>query len=234
MDKNTLPVTEIFKSLSGEGAEIGTPTVFVRVFGCNMKPVCPWCDSMYSVEKQDDTIQRLTVEEIVNTIRSFNCKDITFTGGEPMLYEDQIKEVMNLLLASDTYKFHFETNGMLHPDYRGYDITYAISPKLHAMDLTNNDRKHCGSYIGKLRRWVQIEQSPRSFKFVYENKDSIGQIKKLEYLMMGFGKCDVYLMPEGNAVNEQKYLECAKECIKLGYKFSPRLQNILWGPKRGV
>jgi len=43
MNKNEIWISECFKSIQGEGPLIGMPTIFVRVFGCNMKPVCPWC-----------------------------------------------------------------------------------------------------------------------------------------------------------------------------------------------
>ncbi|HSM28785.1 MAG TPA: hypothetical protein VK855_11860, partial [Thioalkalivibrio sp.] len=41
-----LRVTEVFLSLQGEAAQVGWPTVFVRLTGCPLR--CRWCDTEYS------------------------------------------------------------------------------------------------------------------------------------------------------------------------------------------
>ena len=46
-----MKISEIFFSLQGEGIEIGLPTVFVRLFACDLR--CSWCDTMYAVEGRD-------------------------------------------------------------------------------------------------------------------------------------------------------------------------------------
>ncbi|MCZ6639200.1 MAG: 7-carboxy-7-deazaguanine synthase QueE, partial [Candidatus Dadabacteria bacterium] len=46
-----MKISEIFFSLQGEGLEIGLPTVFVRLFACDLR--CTWCDTMYAVEGRD-------------------------------------------------------------------------------------------------------------------------------------------------------------------------------------
>ena len=41
-----LPITEIFETIQGEATWTGTPSVFVRLQGCDVG--CPWCDTKYS------------------------------------------------------------------------------------------------------------------------------------------------------------------------------------------
>jgi len=235
--ENTIPITEIFYSISGEGDRIGHPTVFIRVFGCNMNPVCPFCDTLYSVKKIDDTVvQYMPVEEIINHIIGYGCKDITFTGGEPLLYTSQIQNLMNILSLNGDYVFNFETNGMVFPDdlmLKWHNIHWAVSPKLHAIDLKAN-RYQAGTYVGKLRKWAILGPDTTIFKFVYENNETVQQIKRLEWLMDGFQKKSIYLMPEGKIFDQKKYDQCASACLQNEYIMSPRLHTIIWGAKRGV
>lgn len=242
MNKNEINISEIFHTLSGEGDQIGTPTTFVRVFGCNVnktnKGFCPWCDTMYAVQKTDDTAKIVPIEDVINTILKYSCKDVTFTGGEPLLYCDQITEIMNILSITDHYKFHFETNGMELPNavrnkMMEFKPTFTISPKFHALEFDSNN-----TYIKSLQEWSVLSNSiPRrfvSYKFVYENEKTVENIKKLEKLLHGFSGNDVFLMPEGKNFNLDKYLECAKICLDNNWRMSPRLHTILWGTKRGV
>jgi len=234
MHKNEIPISEIFHSIQGEGPKIGHPTVFVRVFGCNMKPVCPWCDSMYAVQKEDDTVKIVPIEDVVNEILKYSCGDITFTGGEPLLYIDQIKQIMGLLSLTGNFTFNFETNGMIWPgDIEDYNITYIISPKFHAMDL-NVTEETIGEYIGKLKVWHQVERHPVYFKYVYEGQETIDNIKKLESLLQFNFKQMPYLMPEGKFFDQDKYKELAQVCLDNNWIMSSRLHTIIWGNKRGV
>ena len=61
-------ISEIFYSLQGEGIQIGIPTVFVRLFGCDLR--CSWCDSMYAVEGTD--FRTLEINHVINTILSLS------------------------------------------------------------------------------------------------------------------------------------------------------------------
>lgn len=232
MDNNKLAISEIFYTLSGEGDDVGVPTTYVRLFGCNLK--CPWCDTKYSIEKIDDTVQIVTLEEIVNTIISYGCKHVAFTGGEPLLQIEKINEIIKLLsLHSDDYTYHFETNGTLTSNHY-YDVftTYAVSPKFYKLDpTTEND------YTNSIKKWVKRNKMPNTktiLKFVYEGQETVDKIKQLEKTIGGFDNVPVYLMPEGRTLDLDKYRECAKICMKEGWRFSIRLQCILWNDQRGT
>jgi len=62
-------IKEVFATLQGEGAQAGSPAVFLRFAGCNLGyGVCPWCDTdwakaEYTLEL-DDTLElvRATAE----------------------------------------------------------------------------------------------------------------------------------------------------------------------------
>lgn len=74
-------INEIFYSLQGEGYNTGTPAVFVRFSGCNLK--CSFCDT----EHESGTM--MTDEEILTEVSKYPAKTIILTGGEPGLWIDQ-------------------------------------------------------------------------------------------------------------------------------------------------
>jgi 7-carboxy-7-deazaguanine synthase len=105
-------ITEIFKSIQGEGSRSGLPCIFVRLTGCNLR--CTWCDTAYAFHggkkmSVDDVAAR--VDELSG--RSAEGKPVVglveLTGGEPLLQED-IYPLTDLLLVKG-YTLMIETSG---------------------------------------------------------------------------------------------------------------------------
>ncbi|HQC34143.1 MAG TPA: radical SAM protein, partial [Methanoculleus sp.] len=97
-------VSEIFRSLQGEGRNQGRPCTFIRLAGCNLR--CAWCDTSYAWEGG----MRMSVAEVLDRVWLLNGKQICITGGEPLLQRD---EVAGLLEKFDRhgYTVEIETNG---------------------------------------------------------------------------------------------------------------------------
>ena len=119
-----LSISEIFYSLQGEGARIGTPTVFIRLKGCKAKNACYQlgikCDTEFESGKE------YSLEEIHKWIKeNSKCKSITWTGGEPL---DQLTEEMIMWFKEKDYYQAIETSG-LHPAPNGLDFI-CVSPKV--------------------------------------------------------------------------------------------------------
>lgn len=70
-------INQIFYSLQGEGFHTGTPAVFVRFAGCNLK--CSFCDTFH------ETYTILSEEEIAERTAQFPAALVVLTGGEPSL-----------------------------------------------------------------------------------------------------------------------------------------------------
>lgn len=113
MKEATAPVAEIFVSVQGEGLYCGQRQIFFRFFGCNLH--CSYCDEPAAVDGKHEF---LTVAQAVKTILCLsaekNAKNISFTGGEPLLYWAFIKKLAPQL-KKHGIKIHLETNGTL-PD----------------------------------------------------------------------------------------------------------------------
>lgn len=93
-------INEIFYSLQGEGRNAGTPAIFVRFSGCNLK--CSFCDT-----KHEQGIM-MTDEEILRNIERYPSKFVVLTGGEPSLQSDP---VFIEKLHQFGYHVAIETNG---------------------------------------------------------------------------------------------------------------------------
>lgn len=110
-------INEIFYSLQGEGANTGTPAVFIRFCGCNLR--CPFCDTNHKegIAMTDDQI-------IAETSRH-DAPLIVITGGEPSLHIDS--DFVRKLKSATGAVIAIETNGT-HPVPPEIDWV-ALSPK---------------------------------------------------------------------------------------------------------
>ena len=100
-----MDINEIFYSIQGEGSWTGIPNIFIRTTGCNLR--CSYCDTKYAYYEK----KNMTINEIIDVISKYKCKNICITGGEPLLQ----KETINLIdtLIKNNYKICLETNGSI-------------------------------------------------------------------------------------------------------------------------
>ena len=110
-------IVEIFHSVQGEGFRSGIPHVFIRFGKCNLR--CEWCDTNF------DEYEAMTAQQIMEKVNEFPCKNIIFTGGEPMLND---LWPLARMLKQQHYHLSVESNGTVAiPD--GLLDWICISPK---------------------------------------------------------------------------------------------------------
>ena len=76
-----MKIAEIFYSIQGEGMLVGTPSVFVRTSGCNLR--CVWCDTPYTSWEPEG--EEVALEEILARVARYRAHYVVVTGGEPMI-----------------------------------------------------------------------------------------------------------------------------------------------------
>lgn len=213
-----MKISEIFFSIQGEGTRIGLPTVFVRLFACDLR--CSWCDTMYAVEGRDYT--DLKVDDILSRIKEFSCKSVCITGGEPLI---QRKEVSGLaeILVNHGYKIVLETSGHKDPPDIFLDSNCCISMDCKCPSSGMHDKMDF-SLLSKLGSKDQL-------KFV------IADDKDFEYAKNILSRYNVNAPVIFQPVygNRIEWLTDAVLKNSLDHvRVLPQLHKIIWGEKRGV
>lgn len=123
-------IREVFATLQGEGAQAGSPAVFLRFAGCNLGyEVCPWCDTDWAKAHH-----LLDVGGTVNLVRRAAEEGfggihdgllVVVTGGEPSL---QFDRPLSDALRADGFRIAMESNGSRAVDRTLVDWL-TISPK---------------------------------------------------------------------------------------------------------
>lgn len=100
-----LTINEIFHSIQGESTHTGRPCVFVRLAFCNLR--CTWCDTAYAFDEGEP----MTVDAILERVRSYSCPLVEITGGEP-LAQPGVHDLMRRL-CDEGFEVLLETGGSI-------------------------------------------------------------------------------------------------------------------------
>jgi 7-carboxy-7-deazaguanine synthase len=209
-----MKVYEIFRSLQGEGVLIGTPTVFIRTVGCNLR--CDWCDTKTALEGG----QEMSVEQILAKVDEYKTQFICVTGGEPMLQKDLIK-LLNRLLEK-CYQVTLETNGTLSLEDIPCSESMLISMDVKCPSSGMEDRIMFSN--------IELLSPLDQLKFIVMDKDDLRYaeniIKKYEI------KANIIFTPVGGMDLEPVARFVLSK--KLNARVLPQLHKLIWGDKQGV
>ncbi|MDD5254700.1 MAG: 7-carboxy-7-deazaguanine synthase QueE [Candidatus Omnitrophica bacterium] len=99
-------IAEIFESIQGEGIYLGEKQLFVRLFGCNLS--CKYCDTKLECFREYEP------QELLEELKRYrnHYHSVSFTGGEPLLQKDFLKEALRLT-SEHNFKNYLETNGTI-------------------------------------------------------------------------------------------------------------------------
>ena len=210
---------ELFYSLQGEGTRCGTPAVFLRLAGCNLK--CKWCDTKHSWRNGIEC----TPAGIAEKIASYSCDSLVITGGEPLLQQAELEALLQLLPAD--IHIEVETNGTIIPSSALVQRInqWNVSPKLH-----HSGNPGCDTLpAGRLRFFAGLQNA--WFKFVVQQEADWADIAAL-----GLPRQRIILMP---CATTRAELETARPavvdmCLRHGVRLGDRLHLTLWDNKKGV
>lgn len=225
-------ISESFYSIQGEGQTMGIPAIFLRLAGCNL--LCKskgWiCDSIEVWQKGFKTdFDKVLSPEWIKRLKE--GAHLIFTGGEPMLHQRKILPYIKWFIKEYGFKpiIEIETNG-----------TKLIDEELFKLiDYINCSPKISNSGETKIRRFNEL-----SLRQISKHKRSIFKIvireeKDIEEILMDFGCIDmnkIVLMPAGEDVDKLNKIRLfvVEKCLQMGWRFSDRLQVVIWNKATGV
>ncbi len=233
----TLPISETFVSVQGEGKLTGVPSWFCRVSGCNLR--CGWCDTPYA--SWDPSGARRAVADLLAEARGSGVAHAVLTGGEPMIFT----EVAALARGLRDAGMHVtvETAGTAWLDDLACDLM-SISPKLANSTPANDARDPTGAWAARhdeRRHRPEIvsrllgASADRQLKFVVTSPGDMPEIEGVLAEYEGWTADDVILMPEGVSVPEPGAVAWVVEaCRQRGWRYGHRLHIQLFGNTRGT
>ncbi|MBS3789489.1 MAG: radical SAM protein [Candidatus Thermoplasmatota archaeon] len=208
-----MKITEIFHSLQGEGIKIGLPTTFVRTSSCNLR--CEWCDTRYAWEGGEE----MDISEIMEKIDEIGCSRVCITGGEPLLQDDILSLIDQLL---ENYEISVETNGSIDiSELVERDLMVSMDYKTPSSKMNNKMRKE---NLNLLRKTDQL-------KFVIsDKKDYNFSLNVIESFDL---ECKTIFQPVEEGDLDIK--ELAESVLEdgLDVRVLPQLHKIIWKEEEG-
>ncbi|GAB4547680.1 MAG: 7-carboxy-7-deazaguanine synthase QueE [Phycisphaerales bacterium] len=236
LDAVTLPISETFTSIQGEGKLTGVPSHFIRTSGCNLR--CAWCDTPYASWAPEGT--RRSVADLVDEARASGVRHAVLTGGEPMMFPE-IEPLANALREAGMH-ITIETAGTIARDI-ACDLM-SISPKLANSTPADDPRDPDGVWA---RRHEDRRLNPdalrtlwsgawdRQCKFVVTSERDMDEIRDVAALLGDHDPADILLMPEGVTPPTATLSDTVQRlCRAHGYRYCARLHIELYGDTRGT
>jgi 7-carboxy-7-deazaguanine synthase len=214
----SLKVNEIFYSIQGESSFAGRPCIFVRLTGCNLR--CSYCDTQYAYDEGS----ALEIDAILADIKSYECRLVEVTGGEPLI-QPQTPALIRRLLDED-YEVLLETNGTQDISrvddrcVRIVDVKCPSSGEEDKNDLKNlsrlNDKDEVKFVIGN-------REDYEFAKHVLNPMNTLLQKSNIVHFSAGYGKMDPKVLADW----------ILKDCLEV--RLHVQLHKVIWDQgKRGV
>ncbi len=218
-----MKVAEKFISINGEGTKAGELAVFIRFKGCNL--ACSYCDTKWA-NLPECPYEELTPTQINSYIRETGIKDVTLTGGEPLLQKDMPK-LLELLLCDNKLRVEIETNGAvnLKPFCSAFRPSFTMDYKLPSSD--------CESYM--FADNFSILDSEDTVKFVTGNRNDLEKALEIIQKYDLTTKCHVYLSPVFGSIEPSEIVNFMISKKLNDVRLQIQIHKVIWNPnKRGV
>ncbi len=217
------PVAEKFISINGEGAHAGELAAFIRFRGCNL--CCTYCDTKWA-NKNECPVHIIGSDELCEWVLSSGVKNVTLTGGEPLL-TDNLQELISKLIQNDL-RVEIETNGSISLEKfanAGSRPVFTMDYKLPSSGMEKYMNTDNFAYLNE----------HDSVKFVCGNSEDLS---KAEQIISEYGlekRCHIYLSPVFGSIDPAYMVEYMKKRRMNTVRLQLQLHKYIWDPqKKGV
>lgn len=217
-------VAETFLSINGEGMRAGQLAFFIRFTGCNLK--CGYCDTQWA-NVPGAAYTPMNQEQLYALCKQSGARNVTITGGEPLLQED-VYSLLALLCRDPQLYVEVETNGSL-PLKPFWDIpnrpAFTMDYKLPGSGMERSMYPENFLLLGR----------QDTVKFVCGSRDDLLRAKEIirEYQLTEH--TNVYLSPVFGEILPADMVEFMKEHRMNDVTLQLQLHKFIWDPeKRGV
>ena len=215
-----LSVVEKFVSINGEGAHAGELAAFIRVKGCNLG--CSYCDTKWA--NQSAAISACcTPDELAGWVERRGVKNVTLTGGEPLLQED-ISELVDLLLAQGR-RVEIETNGSIPLDRfakRELRPVFTMDYKLPSSGMESAMRPDNFKLLNR----------HDTVKFVAGSSEDLERAEEIIGDYRLDSRCHVYLSPVFGKIKPADMVSYMIENGMNAVRLQLQLHKFIWSPER--
>ena len=213
------PTVDIFQSFQGEGLRMGLQTLFIRLFGCNLK--CAFCDEPLHLDSSK--ICKYDAESLVDScIENYSIfkipeSAICFTGGEPLIHP--IAPLIELFSIKSKTVIQIETNGTqeipLPGDWRSF-VHVTAAPK-EACEFTMHDT--VWYWANEIKLVCNVKNGEDIITFFLEKYRSF--LKRFEI--------PIFIQPENKRgkVHKRNLKKSIELANKYGLHVSPQLHKLL-------
>jgi len=217
-------VVEVFDSINGEGKKAGQLALFIRFQYCNLH--CSYCDTKWANSK-NSPFSWMSLEEILTIAKQKAIKNITLTGGEPLLQKDML-ELLKEFAKDSNFEIEIETNG---------SIPLAPFRNMENPPSFTVDYKLPGSGVETemyLENFSSISKKD-TVKFVVSNRTDLERAKEIIDNYSLIEKCAIYLSPVFGKISLPSIVDFMKEQHLNGVNLQLQIHKFIWDPnKKGV
>lgn len=214
-------VVEKFVSINGEGTRAGQLAVFIRFTGCNLN--CNYCDTAWANYKNVPA-HAMTEFEIYDYVKATGIKNVTLTGGEPLLRQD-IDKLLRILSSDRSIHVEIETNGTI--DLREFcdineELSFTVDYKLPGSGM---EKYMLMSNFEGRRLWDTV-------KFVVSDEADLKRAKEIIEQYGLVEQCNVYISPVFGRIEPAQIVDYMKENKLNGVNLQLQMHKIIWDPER--
>lgn len=218
-------VAEKFISINGEGTRAGELAVFVRFTGCNLR--CSYCDTMWANEP-GCPYEEMSPAQICEYVRSTGIKNVTLTGGEPLLQKDMDK-LISLLISKCGVRVEIETNGAV--DLR----PFAELPEGRPLFTMDYKLPSSGYEDRMIAENFSVLEKEDTVKFVSGSRADLERAGEIIEKYGLLDRCHVYFSPVFGRIEPAEIVDFMLNKRMNKARIQIQMHKVIWDPnERGV